>query len=1814
MFNFRFNKKSRPTLMALIVTALLVLVSGAGSLMGELSTLPPEENTPTNEGQTGSQAQIENAVPMWIFDHQIDPNVTPSVLDIAHNDDADDKGDDGYSYAPEVRTGYLIQSNGPVPKGFVALLESKGTIVHQYIAQRAYLVGATEQQAQELALMAEVGWVGAYLPEYKIAPGVAQMHGEASIILELFSWASIQSVQKVVVGMGGSHLKTEENGLMHLEMNIPAGELVSVSKLPEVLAIHPKGTNHALMDKITSNDYMGHDTPQQVGGYNGSSILGEVQDNGIDIAHVDLTNMVWTDGNVTVQAHGTSVSGIVFSTGANNTKAQGALYAGNGAFSSWGTGRTTATANLWDGDFNEGPAGMNGVFQTNSWFSWTGVALPGHYNTYSYQDDIGAINYPWQLQLWGAGNSNNEIGGLASPSLSHDAVAKNVLTVGAIFHKNTADMSDDEWIAYGAGSTPSQGPTADGRQKPDLAGPFDGIYTTDISGSGGYCGSNPGCENEEATNDYYPNFGGTSGATPVTAGVVGLAYEMYIDNHFGNNPTNATPLSSTIKALMIADASQYNLSDANRNQQGWGAPDAERIYTLGAGGHYIEDGMYSVDTDQTIRRQVYTDGTEPLKITLAWLDPVASSTSGTARTLINNLDLKVIAPDGSIYWGNNGLYNNLWSTSGTDQNHWTINTDHRDDLNNLENVFIQNPQVGLYTVETSGRMGDLPQGPQNFSLVTSGAVRMYSTGRVSFENGTYALSGNPSLEVTDSDLNLDTGSIDTATVLVNSTTDPEGITIVLNETEVDTGIFVGETFLSGSEEHGKVQVAHGELLYAWYDDEDWGLNSSQTVNATANIDGDFPTIFNVQATSTHESITVTWETDEHSRGLVRFNQTLPLIYSGIHDVLALTHIVTISALTPKTTYKFLVESTDIAGNTGIDDNSSNYYEATTLPQPPVLLVDDDLGADYQKYFTDALDNSTYTYSVWDHVDRGTPSASYLENFEIVIWTTASDSDETLMNEDEQELYQYLDNGGKFFLSSHEYLFNRGLNWFGSGYFHIGSYTNDILATSVNGVNGDPITDGLGNVSLDHPYSEWTDEVNPDAEADTIFTKGGSGESVALRHDSGAFKTVFFAFPFESIYNDDAATGNDVMQRVLDWLAPVVREVNVTDIDVGDTVNPGITIPVNGSILNQGWITEDSISVNLTQDGGIVDTLVFGPILRDDTGIAELFWDTPASGDYSMCVQATAVPGESDLTDNQICKAVHINEPPVITTGDVVVANEDTFYSVDYDSSDPELDAMSWTLTTNADFLGIEPATGVLSGTPDNSDVGGHWVNVSVVDEYDLNDWHNFTLHVSNVLPNITNSDMPDTLQDDPYWVDYNSTDDEQGSVTWDLLTDAGFLDIDPNTGVLSGTPGYGDVGQWSVNVSVDDGAPRFIVEPRISDITSVKFRATAVLNQAMACSLEYDTNLDFTPGTGNSSFDASPDLGSGACLIEVSGLALGETYHYRFYAINSTTLAKVWWPSDTTTASITLKTTSPGPSIGNTFFSLKMYEGPATSTTQGWGLGMLTMDGAEPLVARADALGNIQFDSNNLRTSTAAGGYYPVSVGEVYNFQFDLMHNSSLDPVYRPWLNDTYNFTHVDSIPVIVNIFTQKMYNEGTVWRNFTLTVNGRVELHKGWNLISSWMIPDDEDLGTFLSSISGQYDRVMWYDSSSGSWLVNDTNPPSSHNSLPEANHTMAIWINVTSANAVFIPTGTQPITPTDITLYPGWNMVSFPSITDMNVTNGLNNLNYGTADGEVSMVVEKSSLWSSTQLGPDDMIGRGKGYWMYLAGDVSVVWTVGQ
>jgi hypothetical protein len=137
------------------------------------------------------------------------------------------------------------------------------------------------------------------------------------------------------------------------------------------------------------------------------------------------------------------------------------------------------------------------------------------------------------------------------------------------------------------------------------------------------------------------------------------------------------------------------------------------------------------------------------------------------------------------------------------------------------------------------------------------------------------------------------------------------------------------------------------------------------------------------------------------------------------------------------------------------------------------------------------------------------------------------------------LTAFLNGGGRLLMSGQDILDQAaGTTHFVHDYLHIDwdgtEVQNDKPTNAVHSVDGNPVTDGIGSVPIDHSVLNATfeDEVTPIAPATAAFTDDSSQDDALTVSDSG-YKVMFLAFPFEAY--GTATQKADLMNRALTWM-------------------------------------------------------------------------------------------------------------------------------------------------------------------------------------------------------------------------------------------------------------------------------------------------------------------------------------------------------------------------------------------------------------------------------------------------------------------------------------------------------------------------------------------------------------------------------------------------------------------------------------------------------------------------------------------------------
>ncbi|HEX4876004.1 MAG TPA: S8 family serine peptidase, partial [Chitinophagaceae bacterium] len=309
------------------------------------------------------------------------------------------------------------------------------------------------------------------------------------------------------------------------------------------------------------------------------------------------------------------------------------------------------------------------------------------YNTTARNTDIVLNNNNTHLQVHSAGNSAGSCANGYYTITGSGKPAKNNLVVASV-------TSGDAWSSFS-----SSGPVQDGRIKPEISAMGSNVFST----------STP-------TNTY-ATLSGTSMATPGVAGTSALLYQRYKQLNSNNNPP------STLIKNIICNGAQ-DLGNAGPDYRfGFG-----RINSL-ASVRILEQNRYQLNSvgnassnDVTI---TVPSGAVRLKVMLTWNDP--AGTANANPSLVNDLDLTVI----------NGATTTLpWILDKT--NPGNVATRGVDNISNIEQVTIDNPTPGNYTLRVNGTA--VPSGPiQTYALtwtVDQPSVEVtYPNGGESFNPG-----------------------------------------------------------------------------------------------------------------------------------------------------------------------------------------------------------------------------------------------------------------------------------------------------------------------------------------------------------------------------------------------------------------------------------------------------------------------------------------------------------------------------------------------------------------------------------------------------------------------------------------------------------------------------------------------------------------------------------------------------------------------------------------------------------------------------------------------------------------------------------------------------------------------------------------------------------------------------------------------------------------------------------------------------------------------------------------------------------------------
>ena len=265
---------------------------------------------------------------------------------------------------------------------------------------------------------------------------------------------------------------------------------------------------------------------------------------------------------------------------------------------------------------------------TNSWHDnrhGAGVAAP--YNQVAVDTDTFLRNNEDHVLLGSSGNNGEEQG--------PPGTAKNALCVSAA--KADGTQIDDG----------DAGPTADGLRKPDIVAVGCGIRVLNRERL---------CHRDLSRRRPCA----TSWATPHAAGAAALVRQYFTEGWWATGsavPANSiTPTGALMRAVLVCSAVDMSgPAGYPNNNEGWGILRLDRALMFSDNGRnlVVRDVRNTLGLrtgENFTQRYTINQPARQLRVVLAYTD--APGTAGAVRTLVNNLNLRVVDPAGVRYDGN----------------------------------------------------------------------------------------------------------------------------------------------------------------------------------------------------------------------------------------------------------------------------------------------------------------------------------------------------------------------------------------------------------------------------------------------------------------------------------------------------------------------------------------------------------------------------------------------------------------------------------------------------------------------------------------------------------------------------------------------------------------------------------------------------------------------------------------------------------------------------------------------------------------------------------------------------------------------------------------------------------------------------------------------------------------------------------------------------------------------------------------------------------------------------------------------------------
>ena len=576
-------------------------------------------------------------------------------------------------------------------------LSNAGITLLDYIPLNAYFAAFADNFNAEAIMDIGIRSIIDVEADYKLAPvlidGDYPDHailedGNISVLVSYYTNLNPDQTVNALRSEGYAVIMRDDFG-SYVNLAIPISDIQHVADLPYVIYLEPvypvpEPENYTGRTLHRSNAIA---TDYGAGRhFDGTGVHVELQDDGVIGPHIDYQGRILDQflshnwGN-----HGDHCAGTIMSAGNKDPHAKGMAFGADlyvyGAAPSYP-------------GFNSIPQDYGPLEVRITSTSYSNGCNAG-YTSLARTLDQQVRTYTSLMHVFSAGNAAGDNCGYgAGPGWGNitggHKAGKNVVTVASLTYLDQLS------------SFSSRGPAHDGRIKPDIAAKGSDVYSTMDPNS-------------------YTVKSGTSMSCPGVAGTLAQLFQAYRETYNGEDP-----MAGLMKAFILNTAEDLG-NPGPDFKFGWGRINALRVVKI------IEEARFdSAQLSQGETNTHYFDvpaGVAQLRVMVYWTDYPASVNSDWA--LVNNLDMTLTDPASTTWnpWKLNHYPHpdslNMPATRGVD------------DRNNMEQVTLDYPTAGNYSIQVDGVT--VPQGPQTYYVVyefiPENVILTYPIGGESLEPG-----------------------------------------------------------------------------------------------------------------------------------------------------------------------------------------------------------------------------------------------------------------------------------------------------------------------------------------------------------------------------------------------------------------------------------------------------------------------------------------------------------------------------------------------------------------------------------------------------------------------------------------------------------------------------------------------------------------------------------------------------------------------------------------------------------------------------------------------------------------------------------------------------------------------------------------------------------------------------------------------------------------------------------------------------------------------------------------------------------------------